>query len=90
MAKDAILQVRMDGDLKREAEDLYARMGSSLAEAVRIFARQSVAEQALPFSVRIPVSGELRQLGIASGEFDVPYDIDSDNDVIAQMFGVEA
>lgn len=87
MAMDAILQVRMDGSLKREAEELYARMGSSLAEAVRIFARQSVAEQALPFSVRIPVSGGQRQLGIASGEFDVPDDIDSDNAAIAQMFG---
>lgn len=89
MAMDAILQVRMDGDLKRSAEDLYSRMGFSLAEAVRIFARQSVEEQALPFQVRVPIRGKSRKLGIAAGEFTVPEDIDADNDVIAQMFGAE-
>ena len=33
MAKEATLQVRMDADLKEEAEKLYRDMGTSLAEA---------------------------------------------------------
>lgn len=56
MAKEATLQVRMDADLKEQAELLYQSMGTTLAEAVRIFARQSVAEKALPFVVHIPDS----------------------------------
>ena len=44
MAKEATLQVRMDAELKDKVEALYRDMGTSFAEAVRIFARQSVRE----------------------------------------------
>lgn len=90
MAKQSILQVRMDSELKQSAEDLYRRMGTSLAEAVRIFARQSVEENAMPFVIHVP-SGEIdRKLGIADGRYEVPDDIDVDNATIADMFGVGA
>lgn len=49
MAKEATLQVRMDADLKEKAEALYRDMGTSFAEAVRIFAMQSVHENGMPF-----------------------------------------
>jgi DNA-damage-inducible protein J len=51
MAKEATLQVRMDADLKEEVEALYRDMGTSFAEAVRIFAKQSVQENGMPFVV---------------------------------------
>lgn len=51
MAKEAVLQVRMDASLKAEAEQLYKEMGTSFAEAVRIFARQSVREKGMPFMI---------------------------------------
>ncbi len=51
MAKEATLQVRMDAGLKRQAEALFCDLGTSLPEAVRIFARQSVREQRMPFQV---------------------------------------
>lgn len=51
MAKEATLQVRMDAELKEQAEALYRDMGTSLAEAVRIFAKQSVLENGMPFVV---------------------------------------
>ena len=51
MAKQATLQVRMDADLKEQAEALYREMGTSLAEAVRIFAKQSVQQNGMPFVI---------------------------------------
>ena len=51
MAKEAVLQVRMDGELKESAEKLYRSLGTSFAEAVRIFARQSVTDQGMPFVI---------------------------------------
>ena len=51
MAKEATLQVRMDAELKEQAEALYREMGTSLAEAVRIFTKQSVLENGMPFVV---------------------------------------
>ncbi len=51
MAKEATLQVRMDADLKEKVEALYRDMGTSFAEAVRIFAKQSIQENGMPFVV---------------------------------------
>jgi len=51
MAKEATLQVRMDAELKETVERLYKNLGTSFAEAVRIFARQSITDQGLPFVV---------------------------------------
>lgn len=54
MPKEAALQVRMDEDLKEQAEQLYKSLGTSFAEAVRIFAKQSVLESAMPFTIHLP------------------------------------
>lgn len=51
MAKEATLQVRMDADLKEKVELLYRDMGTSFSEAVRIFAKQSVQENGMPFAM---------------------------------------
>ena len=49
MAMDATCQIRMDGELKSQVEELYRDLGTSFAEAVRIFAQQSVREGRMPF-----------------------------------------
>ena len=91
MAKEATLQVRMDSELKEQVELLYKQMGTSFAEAVRIFARQSVEEKGMPFTMHLPASGSKgkRILGIANGQYAIPDDIDGSNDEISEMFGVK-
>ena len=49
MSKDAILHVRIDPADKAQAEAIYANLGTSLSEAVRMFIRQSITDQGLPF-----------------------------------------
>ena len=88
MAKEATLQVHMDSELKEQAEALYKSLGTSFAEAVRIFARQSVAENAMPFTIHVP-SKKVRKLGAGNGKFVIADDIDQCNDEIAEMFGVD-
>lgn len=85
--REAILQVQMDADLKEQAEELYSRLGTSFAEAIRIFARQSVQEKAMPFKVHVVEPETDKRIGIAEGEFTVPDDIDKYNDEIADLFG---
>lgn len=89
MAKEATLQVRMDAELKEQAEILYKQLGTSFAEAVRIFARQSVEEKAMPFTMHLASSETKRTLGIANGQYVIPDNIDEGNDEIAEMFGVK-
>ena len=47
--KRAILQVRIREEDKAHAERLYDAMGTSLAEAVRLFVAQSILMRKLPF-----------------------------------------
>lgn len=50
MAKESVLQIRIDSGLKEAAEAVYRGLGTSLSEAVRIFARQSVIVDGMPFT----------------------------------------
>ncbi len=51
MAKDGLVQVRMDTKLKEEVENLYRDLGTSFAEAIRMFAVQSIKAQGMPFRI---------------------------------------
>ena len=52
MKTNAVLQVRIDQDIKKEAEELFERLGISIADAVRMFVVQSIEVQGLPFEVK--------------------------------------
>ena len=45
------LQVRLDADLRKEADELFTRAGMDLSSAVRLFLRQSIIRRRLPFDV---------------------------------------
>lgn len=89
MAKETMLQVRMDSELKEQAELLYQQLGTSFAEAVRIFAKQSVTDGAMPFTMHLSSTETKRQLGLANGRYKISDNIDENNEEIEKMFGVE-
>ena len=64
MAMDATLQIRMDKETKSHVEALYRGMGTSFAEAVRIFAQQSLREGGMPFRPTLKTWDELSQQDI--------------------------
>ena len=45
------LQIRVDSNLRKEADALFANTGLDLTSAVRLFLRQSVIRRRLPFEV---------------------------------------
>ena len=47
------ISIRVDTDLKNEADKLFNELGLNLSSAVNIFLRQSVREQAIPFNVSL-------------------------------------
>ena len=49
MSMDSTVQIRFDGELKAQVGRLYRSLGTSSAEAVRIFAQQSLLEGGMPF-----------------------------------------
>jgi DNA-damage-inducible protein J len=49
------ISVRMDSELKRQAEELFADLGLNMSTAIAIFLRQVVRSQGIPFAVsRVP------------------------------------
>ena len=45
------LQIRVDSNLRKEADELFALAGLDMSSAVRLFLRQSVIRRRLPFDV---------------------------------------
>nr|DAQ07620.1 MAG TPA: addiction module antitoxin [Caudoviricetes sp.] len=58
MAKTETLHMRIDADLKSNAEYLLNQLGMSTAEAVSIFLRQVILNRGLPFDVKLPKYNE--------------------------------
>lgn len=47
------ISIRMDADLKAQADALFAELGMNLSTAFNIFVRQSLREGGLPFDVSL-------------------------------------
>lgn len=56
MASSVMVHVRIDERLKDEAATTLATMGLSISDAVRVFLMRVVAEQQIPFALKVPNS----------------------------------
>ncbi|WP_338553504.1 type II toxin-antitoxin system RelB/DinJ family antitoxin [Paenibacillus sp. KS-LC4] len=45
------INIRMDEDLKKEAESLFSDLGLNMTTAVNIFVRQSIRQGGIPFEI---------------------------------------
>jgi DNA-damage-inducible protein J len=53
VAKTSLLQVRIDTELKQEAEKLFVEIGLDMPSAVRLFLKQSLTQKAIPFPLAL-------------------------------------
>ena len=47
--------IRMDSDLKNQADELFSELGMSMTTAITLFAKQAVREQKIPFEIGLNV-----------------------------------
>lgn len=47
--------IRMDSDLKNQADELFSELGMSMTTAFTLFAKQAVREQKIPFEIGLNV-----------------------------------
>ena len=80
--KNVNVTLRVDEDLKKQAEILFSELGLNLTTAFNIFLRQSVREQQIPFqvSMNVPNAVTLAAMNAAEKGEDLhgPYDNISD------------
>lgn len=63
--KTTDVRCRIEEDLKEQATDILKDCGLSVSDAIRLFLRQVVVTQGLPFEVRVPSEKTSRALAQA-------------------------
>ena len=54
MAQSSMLHIRVDDETKTQATTALAAMGLSMSDAVRIFLKRVVNDQAFPLELKVP------------------------------------
>ena len=54
MAQSTMLHIRVDDEVKTQATEALAAMGLSMSDAVRIFLKRVVNDQAFPLELKVP------------------------------------
>jgi len=54
MAKTAIIQARIDPDVKNKAQNVLKKLNISMSEAISMFLTQVTLNRGIPFEMKIP------------------------------------
>lgn len=54
MSATTMVHVRVDNEVKAQATEALASMGLTVSDAVRLFLKRVVAEQAMPIELKVP------------------------------------
>ncbi len=68
--KNVNVTFRVDDELKKQADALFAELGMNLSTAFNIFLRQSVREQQIPFTVSKNVPNAVTLVAMDAAEKD--------------------
>lgn len=80
--KSVNVTIRVDENLKKQADSLFDDLGMSLSTAFNIFLRQSVREQQMPFMISRNVPNAVTEAAMQAAE--------NDEDMYGPFDGIEA
>ena len=85
--KNVNVTIRVDEDLKKQADSLFSELGLNLTTAFNIFLRQSVREQQIPFQVskNVPNSVTLAAMETSERGEDLYGPFDSVSDLMEAL-----
>ena len=63
MAETTNLSIRMDRDLKNEADQVFNSLGMNLTTAITVFVKQAVMQKKIPFEIALS-TGENKNLSL--------------------------
>lgn len=61
------LNIRIDRDVKEQAEELFNELGLNMTSAVNIFLRTSIREHGIPFELKLDISNDTTRATIEEG-----------------------
>ena len=83
--KTVNVTLRIDEELKAQADELFEDIGLSLNAACRIFLKKAVQEQRIPFEVSRPDRKTLKAISDAEQDKDVSSGFDSVDELIEAL-----
>jgi DNA-damage-inducible protein J len=66
VAETTNLSIRIDRDLKAEADRIFTALGMNLTTAITVFVRQAVRQKKIPFEIALDTDVSLRDAMAAS------------------------
>ena len=72
------INIRVDNNIKKEAQDVFSSLGMDMTTAINIFLRQAIRQRSIPFAVvaeplkKIPKPGCLKGKIWMADDFDAP------------------
>lgn len=70
-AKTANLYVRIEPDVKEQAESILSALGIPASNAINMFYKQIILNKGLPFEVKIPTAKPVNVEGLKESELNV-------------------
>ena len=62
------INIRMDKEIKDEAEQIFSELGLNMTTAVNIFFRTTIRENGIPFSLKLDIPNETTTAAIEEGK----------------------
>jgi DNA-damage-inducible protein J len=80
MSRTAVITTRVDPNLKQNAEQIFAQLGMTTAQAINMFLKQVELNQGLPFTPRLPETAKLTTKPFKVETVSLGQDIQVDRD----------
>lgn len=62
------MNIRMDSEIKKQAQELFSQFGLDMTTAINMFLRQSIREQGIPFQLKINTPNSTTVAAFEEGE----------------------
>lgn len=66
--KTSNLNIRLDAELKKQAEKLFSELGMNMTTAINVFLRQSVRQGSIPFAIKLDIPNSETMDAMKEGE----------------------
>ena len=74
MAKTANLYVRIEPDVKEQAEGILSALGIPVSNAINMFYKQIILQRGIPFEMKLPQASTVDMSKLTSQELDEELD----------------
>ena len=68
MSRSAVMNLRIEPEIKAKAEELFGSFGLTVTDAVNVFLRQSLMRGGFPFEIVLSIPNATTQAAIAEAE----------------------